>query len=478
MAHKACLGLHAGESGYTAVLVELPEGRLAPFTVTPVDNVEDAGPLAMLLGEEARRRWAKLPPVALALGARCYQSQYHQTEFTDERQIRSTLKYDVEEEFSLDAEAGAVCYQRLSASAGPARLLVHAARRERLVEILDALENAGVDPLAALPDLAAWEIYLRRLAGITPGQTTVVVGRTSGALYLIFLDAQLNTIQARSVLVSPAEADTVLQLELRRSLPLLGPENRPQRLYYHAHQISAALVSALARAEGLSPQPLPQDEIEVAFAAGAARAWLEEAPVADFRDDDLPSRTLQQVHQKHRWGLSAALSLLLVCLISLLLIYQRQYHKIEKAGYDEMIGLYKKVSNGRSPKNVNTIKGELSSVKKELLLKLGANSQSEPGSAANTWLFLLQGIEGLPEKFDLQIDGMNCSPERVLFSGSVPNLETYVQLEKALTQQNFILDSTNLTKSGSGQKGDPTTRRKFVMPLLANRPPNGVAANK
>ncbi|MCH9022585.1 MAG: hypothetical protein IID32_07450, partial [Planctomycetes bacterium] len=80
-------------------------------------------------------------------------------------------------------------------------------------------------------------------------------------------------------------------------------------------------------------------------------------------------------------------------------------------------------------------------------------------SASHTLTLVLQAFDSLPAKFDLAIDSIRLTGKSVNLSGSVPNMVSHVELDKAIeAKSNLTIDNWDFT-------GQNNLRRTFNMSL-------------
>lgn len=475
MAKRKCIGIHYCGSAVTAVVVERSgtSTKLVKRIKVPVEVGASSEPeVAALrqLADELRRGEENLPLTAVALGGEFYQSEFHHSDFADARQLAQTLRFDVEEEFMIDAEAVAICYQRQADTAKGSDLIVHVAKRDHLQHLLPHFEQAGLDALACQPDVACWLTYLKKQNELPKGETVMVVAWAAGTLYIVMLDGGQRPILARSYHCDSDEhAQATLTSELRRSLASLAAGQSPTALYYHAQGFSAERIDEISKATGLSCHALTEPDATEAFAYGAALACLDTDNTADFRADGLPPRSLIAANRKALLGLSAAISILLLLIGIVLKAHDRRYETMEKEGRTLVTAAWKETNpNQRFPKR--PVSGELKRQRKELQARAGSHvTDLLPTSAGQILMLVLQRLELLPKDFRLRIKLLNISVKNhsAILSGSVPDLEDMDMLEEVFSGEDSpLLSSTwEFDTGGSGKRDDVTNQVAFTLPL-------------
>ena len=478
MAPQQCLGIHYSATHITAVVASAQPGAaesLDPIKV-PVETGASTDPDAAALEEltlQLRRRHAKLPPAALALAGEFYQSQFHHSEFTDPRQMAQTLPFDVEEEFMLDAEATAICYQRLPGTGPGSELVVHVAQRDHLKQLFPEFDRAGVDALIAQPDLAAWLTYTKHYAQLPSGQSAVLLAWAAGTFYLMILDSAHHPVLARSCHCnSDDHARATITCELQRSLALLPADQPPQAIYYHSAGFTNDQLHAISEATNLTCTPLPTDDPAVAFAAGASLAWLKHDTEADFRADRLPPRSLITAKRKSLFALSAAVSLLLLTCVIVFKARQASHLDIERRAEKAIIAAWKDTNPDQSvPRQQRLMPGRLSKQLRELKSRTSTRAeQTQPTSVGHIMMLLFDRLDSLPEKFGLTIKKISLSVKdgQATLVGAVPSAADMDRLITVFKHENSPLRYVNWDydlSAGSSAKTGSGNRVAFSMPL-------------
>ena len=497
MVKNSCLGIHYSDVGITAVIVEKPAGRSKwdrstlgrdesdrTFKLATGDSAGDQAESALIeqLAQQLLETQTKLPPVALALGGAFYQTQFHHSEFTDERQLRQTLRFDVEEDFAVDADSVNLCFQHISSEGDGSELLVHTTDGAELRHLLENFDRFGLDALIAQPDIVSWAAFLADREELPDARVVAVVAWAVGTLYLLVLARNRDTILARTILCRDVgQAHEILTVELRRSLALLPSHQRPETIFYHPGDFTDEQMGAIQNEAELDCQPLSEPDVTRAFAAGAALAWLAGRRAADFRADGLEPRSLATARRYALFGLSAVVSLLLLILIIVMNSHAGRHRDIT----DEMEQQTKQAwltafDDKALPRDEFKIPSGIKNRLNELRRAVQSQAASSlPGSASHTLMLALQALSSLPADFDIFIETLRVYTDYFTLSGSVPTLADIEKLHETC-QDNPTLEIGNWTTSptGSGVKGDPTNRRSFDIQLRLAKPTRDTAKAK
>ena len=504
MAQKRCLGIHYTETLITAVLVE-QEGAGYRFGTarqlraadesadnTAIDSPQAADESANAgsngggqteLIEQLKQQLSleneKALPVALSLSGRLYQTQPYHSQFTDNRQFDQTLRYDIEEEFAADADLLTLCYQQKPAAEAGTDLLVHTVPRAQMEEILNRFEQADLDALIAEPDVVSWLHYLKKQEELSSETPVIVLGCAAEMLYILVLNEDHQPVLTRNEpCVSADMADELLRCELPRSLAQLSEDQQPKYLLYHPDGLNTDNIKELA-GSGLECRSMRETDMATACAAGVGIGWLNQPTQlsqedhSNFRADGLPPRTLVTMKRRGLYGLSAALSLLLLVWVLLMNLHSENYQSYESAAMNEIMDAYSEVYPGQKPPRnpfqiPNRIRRRLAEVGDKYST---LTVKTLPDSASNTLMLVFGVLNKLGEEFDLRIENLSVHANASTFVGSVANMKDLELLRKAIEAKGSQLEiaSMNSDKTGSSSPKDPTNRRTFNVQLRVKK---------
>jgi len=472
---KSCLGIHYRTEGITAVLVHKQGSatELGP-TFTLDGSAESADEnISQLLGQlhqQLLRETSRVPPVALSLAGRFYQTEFFHSQFSDDRLLKQTLRFDLEENTTISAESNVFCYQRRGvAKDSGSDLLVHTIERNKIEAILDEFDQASFDALIAVPDVAGWICYLKRQNILPAGENLAVIAWAAETFYIIVLDREQQPLLARTAICpDDSQKAEMIATELNRSLALLSQDQQPQRILYHADGLAQDDIAKLEGQTKLKCSALDETDVTKAFAVGVALGYLYGEKQSDFRSDGMPPHSLIAGRNKALFALAGAASLLMLILIIVMNAHAKRYQKIESSAREQIEQAWLVAHPGQKlTRQTSKIPQDI----KKLLARLHETAQDKtastlPGSASHTLLLALQSLGQLAHNFDLTIDSLRVYPEKFSISGSVPNLKDVDRLHE-ISKQNpkLQIDSWDIQKVGSGDRTDPTNRRNFDIQL-------------
>ncbi|MBN1435767.1 MAG: hypothetical protein JW936_01720 [Sedimentisphaerales bacterium] len=467
----SCIGIHYSGSAATAVVVDTHHGdraveaKVRVVSPNPQAKAENVAELLDEIVEKLSLDAKRQLPVALALGGQLYQTGEHHSEFSDPRQIDQTLRFDVEEEFMVDAESVALCYQVKRSDENGADLIVSLTPRDELAELFEQFYNKRLDAHIAQPDLTAWISYLRQYAPEID-KNVVCVAWTEGVLYTLLVDASYNPILSRSYLCPDASsAHDVLEREMRRADVLLSADQRAAVLLYHSDHFNGDRIKQLADSLGLGVQALPHADAAEAFAIGAALSWAEGKVFTDFRREDMQPKTLVAGRLKALYGLSAAITILLLAWALIMYSQASAYRGAQEKNIENIKTVWQEVHSDermRDSSNIAQLARSIRVLRSEVALNAQGQSDSmTSNSAARVVYLVLQALDRLPQDFDLQLESINAGTDYARISGFVPTLADRAEMDAVIEAQSEL----TLSNWDMGQDSSGEGRRSFNMSL-------------
>jgi len=326
---------------------------------------------------------------------------------------------------------------------------------------------------------------------------------------MLILDKNHKPLLTRTF-PAPAQAElyTTLRCELARNSGSLNEQQTPSCLLYHSQGIDGTEISNLAREMDLRCQKLTEPNVVNACAVGVAIGFLDNRVEADFRNDNLPPRTVTVAYRKALYSLSCSVcALLLAWIVSMevsahrysqikaeaendirkawVMAYHNEDYPVEQKEVQEMLGhkenqkvtdaaliqdWKKKYPNQDYPINKSKIERMLKEKKKKTNDKYyrSAAATATSDSTTHTLLLMLSAINKIPDEIDLRIENLNLTPKAIdAFSGTVSDLGQLEQLRAIIEapDSQLVIDRSSFEASGTQQANDPANRSSFSMPL-------------
>jgi len=306
------LGIYISKDTATAVCIDsqTKDGKvLGCFTVT-ADEPDQAG-IKALAGLIVRgcdeRRW-KFSEVAVALDCALFMQHSVHSQFSDPKQITSTVKFDTEETLATDIAEVALAFEVASSDETGSELNVFTSQRKILSEVLTALQEFNLDPVAIEPDVSCLSRFISRKIASgegAQGQTPfAILSRKNG--YLIVPprssgDETRSAATVRTFLVGTTQERTsLLAREMLVTTALLRADDKTHclRVFDSAGNVDLQQLGEklgvetaaldLNEVSGEQTQTDCASAVEFAVACGAALNHSQKGHFINFRDDFSP----------------------------------------------------------------------------------------------------------------------------------------------------------------------------------------------
>ena len=306
------LGIYISRDTATAVCLG-PQGKggkvLDCFSVS-IEDREQANmqTLASLLAQGCAERKLKFSEVAVALDCAMFMQHSVHSEFSDPKRIAATVKFDTEEALATDIADVALAFEIASSDETGSDLTVFTAQREVLTDVLVALQEYNLDPVAIEPDVNCLSRFICRNATSTEpeqGQTLFgILSRRSGYLvappvpteessqavstvrtFLLGATQDRGNQLSREVFVTTAlvEGDEPIRcLKVFDSVGAIDYRQLGEKLGIEADEIDLFGVA------GTEPQTAGDctNAVDFAIACGAALTHWQKGRSVNFRSDD------------------------------------------------------------------------------------------------------------------------------------------------------------------------------------------------
>ena len=461
MAHKN-IGIFY--NGTTALGVEV-EGTGSNMRTTFYEPADDA--VANLRGPELLvslcNSMGRTKAPALALGGNLYTSHDHRSEFEDIQQAGQTLKFDIEDILSVDAEKIAICFQEKPTNTTYVDMIVYTAEKAKLIDIFDQMNAAGTDPVSAIPSVVAWQKYLAAARQISDA-TSAYIGRCSSTVYLMVLDSNgLPVISRKFPDIDDNRFYHMINIELNRCSITIPGGQTLKNIYFHSENISEDEINDIAKELNLNVHSISEPSFAKAAAIGAALASQKGKAACDFRADGLEPVSIKKSRQTALYAMSALVCLIILSWIGLMMINTAKYRQMKKDATNSIkdAARYCRVNSRRPEHRHNDIKKELTRIEKIASGQASGNTNS----ATNTMNLVFRSLSKLNPEFDLIITSITFKPSEIKrFSGSVPDLEALKQLRTALQNPESGLEIIQETSNTAGD------RQAFEMPMTTASP--------
>jgi general secretion pathway protein L len=425
------LGIDLLEHELSLALVE-STGRNARLRGSWRETLSDARPR----GEQIRAAIARHvtnPPeaVATAMPGRSVAYRILRLPFADQRRLQATVPFELESLVPFELESAVSTFSVLERDAQSSVVLAGIARRDEVLEHLDAMRAAGIDPaIVDVGALAAAGLVHERVA-----DALLIEPRADGAVALL-RDGRLAGVR---VIDATSPGDVVR--EARWSALALADGASLPRLVAFA---GAGETRDLGASLGLEPLPLAQ--VLPAWTAGAEPACLRAVALAgraaglltlgiNFRVGDLayhPPR--EEARRQLRLTGALAVAAGLLALVSLAAAFTERRSELGALQDEIRASVAKDLPNATRGSERIQLQDAVASLQKRAELLGGGNAR--PAAVD-----VLRSIgEAVPERVPFQVDDCTIEDDGVRLHARTDSYESVDVIKRALAAAAHLRD--------------------------------------
>lgn len=432
MEQRQTVGLYLTRRQAMAVwLSEKEHGTI--IAVLDIQPTEDASAqtAALQAARALRQRGILFDEAYVALDGGYYTQYNLHSEFTDSRQIESTIKYDTEDAAATDVMNLAVTFAVTGQVAAGSEVMAFSADRQTVTDILLDIQEGGLDPEMMEPDVMCLARALEQTLGISkhPDTLYVMAGEQNG--YFIRPGSAEFAPTLRSFLLNgPDQRTAALTRELLLSTAAVdGTE--PLRRVVFVQSPDGVDIETLAARTGIQIEvesafeKLPWDAAPdtaaspqaILIAAGAAMAPMQRSLTADFRKDFMP-------YQGKRKIMEASLRLVCISLTVLFaalgLFFQSRTWRVNSYTdtlKTKMAEEYSAAMYGASPPGTEAITSRLRRTLANVRRVQEGLGPGDEQSVPARLTFLLEAINDAPESVDVIIQQIDITERTMRVRG-------------------------------------------------------------
>lgn len=439
MESRFVIGIAIGRQEAEAAILDI--SRAEPevsdcFRIIPESETSGALSLGAAVGRAIRAKNVPTEEVIVSLRSDFFAQYPLRSAFSDPRQIDHTIKYDAEEAAAADASALAITYEILRTRPDGADVMVYAADRQALTDLLLDLQGEGVDPVMMEPEAVS---LARALEEVSPAfeKPEILFVWVYGEQCLLLKNANKGRgVYFRRVLLSGKEDLTeplVRQVQLTlagwscgepvESVVLTGEVHRVRT------QILSERLSVPVTLENLRWPTGPSAEPSMTAAAwGAALSSLHRSRRADFRRDFFPYQGRRKMLQKSLRMLSISLT---VIFAAIGLFFQMKALRIQTYAArlnEKTVAEYKGCMFGQTPPPNQPILTRLRNVLRQVRQRQEGFGAGDEGSVPARLTFLLEALHKTSPSVDLQIQQISITERTIRLSGDTDGRRSTLQL--------------------------------------------------
>jgi len=436
-----CLGIYVEQDKATVVLAAKAGGRIeiAEQFCVAVPEPQQSFSFAQTAKDIAaacQEKQLVFTDIAVAVDCRFYRQQTLHSEFTDQKQIGQTIKFDAEEALAINAAEAAVAFELAAKGLSGSEVSVFAVQAEIMSEIILALQNNKLDPISVEPD----SICLRRIVQQVsqPGSDAkpIWAALSQNKCFIISPAPQSGNAAVRAFLTgSGSNRNTSLAREIILTIASNAAAQQAGKIRIFDSQ-STINLAALGQQTGLTAEVFdpseiiatkPQeqtscDRLDVIIAAGAAAGALVKGEKVDFRPFFLPFQGKKAAFEKTVKVLSISLASLFIVLgVFFYLQYYRvnsYRNRLEKKFRSEYTIAMTGAKFTKSSEAVRRLKSEINRIKD---VKSGVLSSTGEDSVEAKLAYLFEALNSVPPGIDIEIEKITITTTTMTVTGNTSN---------------------------------------------------------
>jgi hypothetical protein len=468
MNEQGCLGIHIARDRAVAVCLDSAQAsaesvRCFEVSVQQAESRSAITETADKIAQFCSQNNMQFSHVAVAVDCSLYMQHDVHSNFTDARQLESTVRFDTEEALATDISDVALAFSVLSTDENGSALRVFSAQKKILAEIINALAVNNLDPVTVEPDVACLSRFIAARYFNRSGQPEntlfAALSKTNGYLIGPFGAGPEDTpIQRTFVIASGQDRNDLICRQVPLSLAQLGT-GAPKKLIVfdsaatlQADRVTSALGLAVETAVWHVPNDCT-DPIAFAAAFGAAVSGTAKQTHLSFRTDYMPYLGKRRRLERTLKIVSISACVVVVALglnLSLRLLQQnkpvRLLHKKLAADYAPAI------PDKKMPATLAAAKEDLRKERNRIKsVRRGELSTTGEKSVPVKLVMVLEAFNAVAARTNLNIDKITITGKTITITGDTSNRSGTLQL------LNQIKKTMNVQQTGLGTKGSRDT---------------------
>ena len=378
-----------------------------------------------------------------------YYTQYSlHSEFSDARQVESTIKFDAEEAAATDALNLAVTFTITGPLPTGSEVMAFSADRQTMTDILLDLQEGGVDPVMMEPDGVCLARVLERTLKMSEHPDCLFVLTAEQGCYVMQPGKVGFAPKMRSFLLGPDQNRTatlvreVLQAKaswddanpLKTVVFVQSPLGVDQKILAERTGLEVVVESAIAKipSEMTLEETLPAGTFLIAVGAGLAP--FGKSQTADFRRDFMP-------YQGKRRAMESSLRLISISLTVLFLVmgafFQFKAYRVNLDTQQVKAKLAQEYRGAMYGANPPTAEGVTSRLKRALNNVKRVQEGLGPGddkSVAAKLTYFLEAINNTPKTVDVMIQQISITERSMRSKGDTNGRKATLDLFDAINK--------------------------------------------
>lgn len=461
------LGIYLSKDRATALCLssQAQDIKLLGCFSVSLERPEQANPqtLAELIARGCAERRLQFSEAVVALDCAMFMQHKLHSDFSDQKQIASTIRFDTEEALATDISESAIAFEIAASDQTGSSLNVFTAQRRVLSDVLAGLQTNNIDPISIEPDINCLSRFVRRNISVATSQQaekTLYVMLSGQNGYFIFLSAAQKQLAARTILLGGRQDRTeLLNQEVPLTAAFAGSDGLIERLrvFDSADSVDYRQLGNrlglqtdslnLAEAAGADTENLGDcdDLVDFAICYGAALGCLEKQPSLNFRNDFLPyqGKKLQLEKRIKQLSVFATIVMLMIGVYfqSQLLQKNKDINRLHK----ELAKDYSVVMLGKKVPAKSSISSKLAGELRRIrAVKSGQLSITGEESASAKLTLVLEAFNKCAAQTDLKIETISITSRNISIVGDTSSRRNTLKLFEAFKSVNLDVQQQRL----------------------------------
>lgn len=439
------LGMYLTPEGiYAAVLSDKGHAAGVRCFFVPCASSASEGSALTAAARQALHQAGPCEEFAAAVRSSVINQYDLHSEFTDPRQIESTIRFDAEEAAATDASSLAVTFAITASGSTGSDIAVYTADRQTLTDILLDLQGAGLDPTVLEPDGVCLARAMEKTGVLSAAGKIflLIFGRACFLLvpqgdgfapkvrtFLLPDDPDKTTALSRQMILSVAAlpaASSIKTLVLVNSGQDIDAAEMSKRMGMQVEQLELSGQLNLQ-----TPYELPAEQTGgFLFACGSAMALAGRGLRADFRRDFMPYQGRRRLLQKSLKVVSVSLTILFVMLGLYFQTRAIRMNNYTSQLYERLKNDYTSAMYGKTPPSSESVGSRL---RRELTRVKQLQQYGLDESAVTARLtYVLEAINDSPKSVDVNIKTITISDRTISLIGDTDSRKSTRELFDAI----------------------------------------------
>ena len=469
---KNHLGIYISSQDATVVCVEPQGAKIAACFGVSTRGAEEgaasgATALVNLAAQGCRQRNLEYSDVFVALDCEMFLQHTVGSEFTDLKQISSTVRFDTEEAIAADIAEVAIAFRVTAQNEQGSKLAVFTGKQKVLSEIIAALQSNHMDPVSMEPDVSCLSRFVLQGEAPQGGTLVAMLSRKNGYFLMPRLTEQRDASAVRTLLIGhsrnrgdvlareiPMTSAMFASVEMVTNVKVFDSldAGAADRLAGRLRVATGAYEPPANAAEFLREQGEGIDSVETAIACGAALYQAERDQTVNFRNDFMPYQGGRVLLEKtvQRLGIAATALVIVLGVFTTMLLFQANSpaKKLRKKFAED----YTKVMMVKTvPSSFTVARKNLESTERQIKnIKAGLDGPGQQALPAKLAV-VLDALNKCARQTDLKITKISLNERSITLQGDTSSRSKTLAVFQAIKGNNLEMGPFNYKTEDNGR---------------------------